>query len=267
VGSEARHGETKRAFDAVAPDYDGPRGNNALIQSMRAELHRALESACPPPARILDLGCGTGIDLAHFAARGYRADGIDQSSGMIAKSRARMGDGASLRELPLQDLERLEGRAIYDAIYSDLGPMNCVPDLRPVARAVERLLVPGGVFVGSIIGRYCPWELGWYGLRGRARRVAVRFARGGVRVPLGDGAVWTWYYTPAEVARAFAGFRLRSLRALHLFLPPPYLDAWAAAHPRATEALARLDARFAGAPVLRSMGDSFLIVLERPSTP
>ncbi|TQT87338.1 SAM-dependent methyltransferase, partial [Xanthomonas perforans] len=30
--------ETQRAFDSVAPDYDGPRGNNALIQRMRTTL-------------------------------------------------------------------------------------------------------------------------------------------------------------------------------------------------------------------------------------
>ena len=27
--------ETQEAFDSVAADYDGPRGNNALIQDMR----------------------------------------------------------------------------------------------------------------------------------------------------------------------------------------------------------------------------------------
>ena len=28
--------DTKRAFDSVAADYDGPTGNNALIQAMRS---------------------------------------------------------------------------------------------------------------------------------------------------------------------------------------------------------------------------------------
>ena len=32
--------ETRAAFDSVAPDYDGPRGNNALIQDMRGEMWR-----------------------------------------------------------------------------------------------------------------------------------------------------------------------------------------------------------------------------------
>ena len=27
--------DTQRAFDSVAADYDGPKGNNALIQRMR----------------------------------------------------------------------------------------------------------------------------------------------------------------------------------------------------------------------------------------
>jgi hypothetical protein len=30
--------ETQRAFNSVAADYDGPRGNNKLIQRMRTTL-------------------------------------------------------------------------------------------------------------------------------------------------------------------------------------------------------------------------------------
>ena len=32
--------DTQDAFDSVAGDYDGPRGNNALIQRMRARMWR-----------------------------------------------------------------------------------------------------------------------------------------------------------------------------------------------------------------------------------
>ena len=35
---EARLLDTQRAFDSVAADYDGPRGNNELIQRMRVTL-------------------------------------------------------------------------------------------------------------------------------------------------------------------------------------------------------------------------------------
>ena len=45
--------DTQRAFDSVAADYDGPRGNNELIQRMRLALwdtvlNNALTMALPP---------------------------------------------------------------------------------------------------------------------------------------------------------------------------------------------------------------------------
>ncbi|RBK96907.1 SAM-dependent methyltransferase, partial [Xanthomonas oryzae pv. oryzae] len=54
--------ETQRAFDSVAPDYDGPRGNNALIQRMRTTLWDTVAAALPVGSRLIDLGCGTGLD-------------------------------------------------------------------------------------------------------------------------------------------------------------------------------------------------------------
>ena len=37
--------ETQAAFDSVAADYDGPRGNNTLIQRMRATMWRSSSGA------------------------------------------------------------------------------------------------------------------------------------------------------------------------------------------------------------------------------
>jgi len=86
-----------------------------------------------------------------------------------------------------------------------------------------------------------------------------------VAVPLSGHTVWTRYYTPAEFRSAFepAGFRLRSLRALGLLVPPPYLFAFAQRHPRAVAALETLEDRVAGWPALRQWGDHFLIVMQR----
>ena len=35
--------DTQEAFDSVAVDYEGPRGNNVLIQEMRHEMWRWLD--------------------------------------------------------------------------------------------------------------------------------------------------------------------------------------------------------------------------------
>jgi hypothetical protein len=77
--------------------------------------------------------------------------------------------------------------------------------------------------------------------------------------------VWTQYYSPSEFERAFAsaGFKRVSLRSLGLFVPPPYMEAFAARHPSLIATLQRLDDRLGGAPGLRTMGDHFLIVAEK----
>src|SRR5215212_940281 len=84
--------DTQRAFDSVAADYDGPKGNNALIQRMRETVWRALMEACPPGARLLDLGCGTGIDAIELARRGYAVLATDWSPQMVERTRARAAD-------------------------------------------------------------------------------------------------------------------------------------------------------------------------------
>src|SRR3546814_6690463 len=82
--------ETRHAFDSVAADYDGPRGNNVLIQRMRRTLWKVVRRELPPGPRLLDLGCGTGIDALHFANRGYPVVATDWSPGMVARTEARI---------------------------------------------------------------------------------------------------------------------------------------------------------------------------------
>src|SRR5436189_5872125 len=81
--------DTQRAFDSVAADYDGPKGNNALIQRMRETVWRTLTEACSPGARLLDLGCGTGIDAIELARRGYSVLATDWSPQMVERTRDR----------------------------------------------------------------------------------------------------------------------------------------------------------------------------------
>ena len=131
--------DTARAFDSVAKDYDGASGNNALVQIMRARLWEGVAKNIQPGARLLDLGCGTGIDAAHFSSQGYRVLATDSSAQMVSRTRERVKDinvpqFLGVEQIGIQELEKL-GDLRFDAVYSDLGPLNCVPDLRIIARA------------------------------------------------------------------------------------------------------------------------------------
>lgn len=263
--------ETRAAFDSVSADYDGPRGNNELIQDMRLEMWRWLDRELAPQSRILDLGCGTGLDAVRMAKLGHRVTATDYSPGMAARTRDRaeregVADRLEVHPIGAHELARIEGRSCFDGAYSDLGPLNCVPDPAPMARECARLLRPGGALVFTLIGRICPWEIAHYVARGRWGRAAVRFRRGLVAVGMNGRTVWTRYYTPRALYRAFAeSFELVHYRGLCVFAPPPYLTSVRERHPQAYERLWRLDRLAAGWPIVRSIGDHFLIVMRRRS--
>jgi SAM-dependent methyltransferase len=261
--------ETQDAFDSVAADYDGDRGNNALIQDMRAEMWRWLDATFAPGSRLIDLGCGTGLDAVRMARLGHQVMATDWSPAMVRRTRDRAEQERLLERLQVlnvgaHELWRLTGEGSFDGAYSNLGAMNCVPDLEVVARECARLLRPGGALAFTVIGRVCPWELGHYLLRGRWARARVRFARGAVPVSMNQRTVWTSYYNPSEFYGFFRSqFRLAHYRGLCVLAPPPYLTWVREKHPHWYQRLWRMERCVAGWPLLRALGDHFLMVMRK----
>jgi SAM-dependent methyltransferase len=261
--------ETREAFDSVAADYDGDRGNNAAIRDMRREMWHWLDARFASASRLLDLGCGTGLDAVRMACRGHRITAIDWSPEMVRRTceraqRERCGDRVLAINIGAHELRGLGEAGAYDGAYSNLGALNCVPDLADVSRECARLLRPGGELVFTVIGRICPWEAGYYLLRRRWARVTVRYSRGLVPVTMNKHTIWTRYYRPREFFRAFApDFRLVHYRGVCIFVPPPYLLWMREKHFAWHRWLWRIDRHIAGWPLLRALGDHFLIVMRR----
>jgi SAM-dependent methyltransferase len=263
--------DTRRAFDHVAAGYGRSNAENVILCAMRACLHRTVEALVPAGAHLLDLGCGPGSDAVVLAANGYRITAVDWSPAMVDEARRAVHDaGVSTRvdvqHVGIDDIDRLAPLdAVFDAAYSNFGPLNCVANLPAAAQRLVDRLKPRGVLIASVIGRVCPWELALYVARRDVARAAVRFRRGPVAVPLDGRTVWTQYYHPREFEAIFAacGMTRVSLRALGLFVPPPYLHAFADRHPRLIAGLQRADDRCGSWPVFRSWGDHFLVVLRK----
>lgn len=261
--------DTRAAFDSVAATYDGPRGNNALIQEMRREMWRWLDASFPPGSDLLDLGCGTGLDAVRMAERGHRVLATDWSLRMVERAHGRaaaaqVGNRVRTAAIGAHELERIEGSSIFDGAYSNLGALNCLPDLTPVARECSRLVRTGGRLVFTVIGRRCPWEIAYYSSRADWTRLRVRFARRMMPVRMNGHTVWTRYWTPRELYRKFEReFALVHFRALCLFAPPPYMTGLKDRHGAWLERLWRWDRRVGGWPLLRGLGDHFLIVMAR----
>ncbi len=267
--------ETAAAFDSVAPTYDGPQGNNPLIQRMRDIVWQRIEGFLKGPSTLIDIGCGTGIDAQHFAQLGHHVFATDWSPEMVERAGARAncepGQITALR-VGAQEFDRLAsefklGPDTIDISYSNFGPLNCVPDLGHTAASLAAITRPGGYAVFTVIGRYCPWEVAHYVRKRRFTRAKVRFERESTPVGMNGHTIWTRYFTPREFAREWIGdadqWQVEYYESLSLFVPPPYLDKVGEKFPKVFERLVSLDASTARLPLFRDMGDHFMLVMRR----
>jgi ubiquinone/menaquinone biosynthesis C-methylase UbiE len=253
------------AFSRTAERYDRFAEDHPHQTRMRHKVYAHLTRHLAPGARILELNAGTGTDAVHLAQRGFRVHATDIAPGMLKRLREKVDreglrERISVQECSFTELDRITGGP-YDAVFSDLGGLNCIADLAPVVRSLPRVLRPGGVVTWVLMPRVCLWELALI-FTGRIRLALRRLAPRGTRAHL-EGLYFTvYYFSPPEVRRAFgADYRLLEIEGLSVITPTAESKNLAKRHPRVYRALAWLDDRLSHVPPWRGWGDFFIISL------
>jgi SAM-dependent methyltransferase len=96
---------------------------------------------CPPGGLVLDAACGTGKFFGMVLDAGRRVVGTDQSTGMLARARARY-PAVPLERVGLQELDF---EAEFDAVMCIDAMENIPPEDWPrVLANLRRALRPGG---------------------------------------------------------------------------------------------------------------------------
>jgi ubiquinone/menaquinone biosynthesis C-methylase UbiE len=162
------------AFDRRAASYErGRLGEWHLLVAHRvADL--AL-SAVPAPARVLDVGCGTGALLRRLAARlPGEADlaGVDPAPQMLAEARKRL-DGVRLEQAAAEHLPFAD--ASFDLVVSAMSFDHWADQELGLAECA-RVLRPDGCLV--LADFFAPWLLP---TRRTPRRAAALLMRTGFR--------------------------------------------------------------------------------------
>ncbi|MFG2178280.1 class I SAM-dependent methyltransferase [Streptomyces abikoensis] len=99
--------------------------------------------------RVLELGCGTGCNLAHLATLGAECVGIDIAPSQRAKAEARWGDVPGLTFQTAEATEFLADHPNnFDAVLSIFGPV-WFTDPTSLLPLVRRALTSRGVFAFS----------------------------------------------------------------------------------------------------------------------
>lgn len=139
--------------DADMPGWAGRQYERGLadIEATLARLER--EGALPPPpARMLELGCGNGMSSFLMAAKGYEAFGIDLAETAVAWARERFAEAGlpgsfhkgNVCAMPFFD------DASFDIVF-DGSCLHCIlgEDRNLCLAEVRRVLKPNGVFIVS----------------------------------------------------------------------------------------------------------------------
>ena len=129
-------------FDEVAAVYDETLPSH-VVEHYLGKRTRFLLAHCPPPATVLDVGCGTGTLAARLSDSGYDVVGLDPSRGMLEVLRERAPGveavHGSATEIPFSDGE-------FDLSLS-VATLHHIADRVEVRRALAemtRVVRPGG---------------------------------------------------------------------------------------------------------------------------
>src|SRR5580704_3887313 len=110
-------------FDAIADRYDQTFTASRIGRAQRASVWQELGNAFRPGDRVLEIGCGTGVDACFLAERGVKVLACDSSAQMIAVTTRRVneaGKECSVQPwlLAAEDLASLRNSDFFDGAFS-----------------------------------------------------------------------------------------------------------------------------------------------------
>lgn len=134
--AERLYTDYPRLYDAIQSHWDYDRDVDFVVA--------AAERADLDPARVLEIGCGTGEHTRRLVGRGFDVTAVDKYNGMLEVARSKSG-----AEFHRQTLPRLELEVEFPMAVAIRGVFNhLAPDeLAPALAAIREHLLDGGVLV------------------------------------------------------------------------------------------------------------------------
>lgn len=258
------------AFSRTAEKYDSFADDHPHLTRMREKVYDHISRHVPHGARILELNAGTGTDAVALAQRGYHVHATDIAPGMLTRlqekvTRLELEKQITFQQCSFTNLCDVQG-APFDAVFSDLGGLNCIPDLTPVIEQLPHVLKPGGLVTWVLMPPVCLWEMAEV-FRGNFRLAFRRLSKNGARSHLEGLYFDIYYFTPRKVLEWFgADNSLVALDGLSVITPTAESKNLAKQAPRLYRALSWFDDRLSSLRPWREWGDFYILSVRRNET-
>lgn len=179
--------EAREAWDREAAEFDSEADHGlrdpAVRQAWDALMGRLLPEA---PARVLDMGCGTGSLSVLLAERGYAVTGLDLSPKMLAVAQDKAQAAGVMVDFGLGDAADPDlPPGSFDVVLSR-HVIWALPDPGAAFRRWLRLLSSGGTVV-MVEGR---WSTGAGFTAAALRKIVEKHASEVTTETLSDPRLW-----------------------------------------------------------------------------
>jgi SAM-dependent methyltransferase len=135
-----------------------------------------LREHCPPPARILDHGCGSGNNMIWFQNRGYEVHGSEITEACLPLIQENIGTTKNIKiNHDGYPLEWPDG--YFQAIVSNQVLCFC-PDQKKLVNELYRLMAPGGAIFVSTLGPENSFVKTWGTWTGKGNQVHIKIDDG-----------------------------------------------------------------------------------------
>ncbi|MFP4471963.1 MAG: class I SAM-dependent methyltransferase [Bacteroidales bacterium] len=257
----------KNSYNAKARHYDNTIDipfYRVLYDTYESELEKRRKHFS---GRVLDAGCGTGIQSLWLSATAREVFGVDISEKLleVADAKCRHLNHVNFLEA---DLTRLPfENTSFDAAVSLGETISHIADWQKAFSEIARVLMPGGIFMFSVLNK---WNLAVLFNR-KEWRQARRSAAGHIREWTGmdrekEALLRLKTFTPNEIRRALknAGLELTYSRGIHIStLLVPLKSHRAGNDPWLIPVMEKLDNIFARQGLLSGLGYICLYVAIR----
>jgi SAM-dependent methyltransferase len=266
--SQAPASDVGRAYDLMADGYDDVASEAFYLNQYDAYDRFLAHHFAKLRGRLLDLGCGTGIQTVVASKHADEVLGVDVAQHLVLTAQRKLPSGiflgADACQLPFRD-------SSFDTLISFGEVISHIPDYRATFREAARVLRPNGFFLFSVLNKWNlrtitrPIEL-FAALRGRPghwRRWGCEINDAGDFVSIDLKT-----FAPSELKdlTAAVGLKIRGVWAIHvasllipLRLQYGRMNAWG----KLFATLGRLDRLVSRAPLVRSFGYTKMLVAEK----
>ena len=230
-----------KGFGALADEYDEMRFTNKSVQIMREKFYELVTSVVKPGSDILEINCGSGIDAAYFAGKGYNVLATDISDKMLLNAEEKnINKNIEFMKLNFIELHKIQNRK-FDLVYSNLGGLNCTDELKKISADIYNLLNDEGYFIAAVMPNFFLWEFLLF-IKGEFARALRRISKDWIEANVGGEKIKVKYYSPKRFKKYFTNeFSFVKTKALRIFAPPPPAGHFYSKHPSFSKLLDKID--------------------------